>query len=227
MTIRDWILRNQLPLGAPISRRQLSARLNMSLLPVAEALQRLEADGLIESKPRAGTRVKVPTREDIWERYTLREALECQAARLFAERATPQERLELGRMAEQLDALFNSVGDGKGNPELQFAVHGYHLSFHMRLAEYTRCGALREAIEKNHVLVFNWLFDISGRERPLPPRFHEQLIRVVGGNDADAAEKAMREHIRYGLEEITRAIEPRALLEWRAPRSPQKVSDNQ
>lgn len=106
-------------------------------------------------------------------------------------------------------------------------MHGNHLSFHMRLAEYTRCGALREAIEKNHVLVFNWLFDISGRERPLPPHFHEHLMEAVAGTDPDAAEKAMREHIRYGLEEISRAIEPRALLEWRAPRSVQKTPDNQ
>ena len=56
----------------------------MSFLPISEALQRLEHDGLVESRPRAGNRVRVPTAGEILERYQLREALETQSARLFA-----------------------------------------------------------------------------------------------------------------------------------------------
>ena len=62
----------------------------MSVLPVSEALRRLEEDGLVESRPRAGTRVRVPSESDVRDLYELREALESQAARLFAERATPR-----------------------------------------------------------------------------------------------------------------------------------------
>src|SRR5437879_2002130 len=61
----------------------------MSLLPVSEALQRLENDGVVESVPRVGTRVCLPTPQDIRERYEIREALESQSARLFAEKASP------------------------------------------------------------------------------------------------------------------------------------------
>ena len=60
----------------------------MSLLPVAEAIQRLATDGLVESRPRIGTRVCLPTAQDIRERYEVREALESQSARLFAEKAS-------------------------------------------------------------------------------------------------------------------------------------------
>jgi len=40
-------------------------------------------------------------------------------------------------------------------------------------------------IERNHVLILNWLFDVSGRRTPLPPGFHAQLAEaLVSGNPA-------------------------------------------
>ena len=81
----------------------------MSVLPVSDALKRLEEDGLVETRARAGTRVKVPTRTDVRELYELREALESQAARLFAERATAAQRRELRACAGHVDALFDRL----------------------------------------------------------------------------------------------------------------------
>ena len=91
---------------AHLSRRKLAADLSLSLLPVTEALQRLENDELVESRPRVGTRVCLPTAEDIRRRYEIPEALESQAARLFV-RANVRDRMELEKMAEHMDAMFN------------------------------------------------------------------------------------------------------------------------
>ena len=57
VSVRDRILKGELPLGARLSRRNLAVELDMSLIPVAEALQRLESEVLVESRPRVGTRV--------------------------------------------------------------------------------------------------------------------------------------------------------------------------
>jgi DNA-binding GntR family transcriptional regulator len=62
--------------------------------------------GLVESKPRVGTRVRVPTRQDIEDRSLVREALETQAARLFAGRATAAEKKELRQMGRRVDQLY-------------------------------------------------------------------------------------------------------------------------
>ena len=80
--IRDEILSGDLLIGDVLSRRKLADRLNMSFLPITEALQRLEVEGLVESRPRIGTRVRIPTEQDIRNNYVIREALESQAARL-------------------------------------------------------------------------------------------------------------------------------------------------
>lgn len=105
LLVRERILRGELALGQVISRRKLAAELGMSFLPVSEALLRLENEGLLESRPRAGTRVRMPTREDVEGQYIVREALEVKSAMLFAEVATPAERAELIKMAARVDSL--------------------------------------------------------------------------------------------------------------------------
>ncbi len=134
--------------GCRHGARQLAAELRMSLIPVSEALQRLQHDGLVESKPRVGTRVRVPTPEDIRGQYNVREALECHAARLFAEKASPRERIELTRSAEQLD-LFLARDSTKDDPDFNYAVHGSHFNFHMRIAECAGSGLLKRLLRKN------------------------------------------------------------------------------
>jgi DNA-binding GntR family transcriptional regulator len=209
--IRERILKGTIALGAPLSRRKLAAELGMSLLPVAEALQSLEADGLIESRPRVGTRVCLPSGEEIRERYEVREALESQAARLYAVKATPREHRELERMAEHLDAMFNRSATGTDHDrDFLFAVHSYHLEFHLRIAEFARCRVLREMIEKNHVLIFNWLFDIAASRPALPPRFHRDLGEALNMGKVDIADESMRAHVRHGIETVVDALGSRA-----------------
>src|SRR5579862_8170461 len=223
LVIRERILRGELPLGAVLSRRKLTTELEMSVLPISEALQRLESDGLVESRPRVGTRVRVPSASEVRDFYVVREALECQSARLFTEKATPAERVEIARMAEHMDVLFKRSATGDSDPEYLFAVHKYHFQLHMRIAECAGSEALRAAIEKNQVLVFNWLFDVAAHRRALPLYFHRDLVTAISGHDPLAGEEAMRRHIRWGIDEVATAIEgPPVAVEWRLPRSGSK-----
>src|SRR3989449_10233007 len=135
--VRQRILRGELVRGQAISRRKLAAELGMSFLPVSEALLRLEVEGLLESRPRAGTRVRIPSREDVVGHFTVREALEVQAARLFASVATAEDRAEIQKIAARVDAM--SVSDAS-------EYLPAHEKLHRRIADATRCPALRAAI---------------------------------------------------------------------------------
>ncbi|MBI4903030.1 MAG: GntR family transcriptional regulator [Acidobacteria bacterium] len=206
--IRNKILRGEFALGAPLSRRNLAAELEMSFVPISEAMQRLEAEGLVESRPRVGTRVRVPTPQDLRDRYIIREALETQSARLFCEKASSAEREEMRRMAARLDEMSERWTGGEDDPDFVFSVQSFHLSLHMRIAECTGCGPLCELIEKNQVLAINWLYDMAAGYQ-LPPGFHQPLIELLAGNDPDAADAAMRKHVRSGMQEILAAISER------------------
>jgi DNA-binding GntR family transcriptional regulator len=207
--IRNGILQGQFPMGAPLSRRKLALQFGMSSLPISDAIRRLQDEGLVESRPRVGTRVRIPTPQEVRDFYIIREALETQSARLFAEKASSGERRELRKMATQLDANMEQCQNRDVAPDIIYRVYAFHTSFHMRIAECTGSPALRDAIEKKHVLIFNWLFDITAESNFTPPHFHGDLIEVVAGHDPEAADAAMRRHVRNGLEETLAAMTSR------------------
>ena len=200
--IRNKILKGDLPVGMALSRRKLAEELNVSVPPVMEALQRLERDGLVESKPRVGTRVRIPTQQDVEDRSIVREALETQAARLFAERATTEEKEELRQMGRRVDQLYAATENSSADSEFLFSVNSYHMKLHLRIAECARCPALRDAIEKEQVLIFNWLFDTAAERRLLGSDFHARLSDALASESPDNAALAMRQHIRRGLREV-------------------------
>jgi GntR family transcriptional regulator, rspAB operon transcriptional repressor len=218
LAIRDEILRGQLRPGSPLSRRRLAKQFGMSVLPVSEALRRLEEDGLVESRARAGTRVRIPSEADVRELYELREALESQSARLFAQRATTAQRHELRRLAEHVDVLFSRLATSGDDPAFRYAVHSHHVEFHMRVAEHAGSGLLKQMIERKHVLILNWLFDVTGRRTALPPGFHSKLADALTSGDPENADSVMRAHVRYGLGEVSVRIGALAASEWRERR---------
>lgn len=200
LILRERILRGQLQIGKVISRRKLANELGMSLLPISEALMRLEFEGLLESRPRAGTRVRIPTPDDVRGHYVVREALEVEAAKLFAERATPAERAELQRLAARVDALSTQAGD-------RFLYLSLHEKLHRRIAECTRCQPLCDAIEKNHVLASTWLCT------PKPPSAgpshrHQDLVEALVTGDRSRGAEAMLEHVNHALKNTLQRLEP-------------------
>ena len=202
LEIRNQILKGELPVGMALARRKLAAALNISVPPVSEALQRLEREGLVESKPRVGTRVRIPTRQDIEDRSLVREALETQAARLFAERATAAEKKELRQMGRRVDQLYAACEKSSDDREFLFSVNTYHMKLHLHIAECARCPALRDAIEKEQVLIFNWLYDTAVERRSLASDYHSRLTGILARNTPAQADAAMRQHIRHGLQEV-------------------------
>jgi DNA-binding GntR family transcriptional regulator len=202
VTVRERILRGELAIGQVISRRKVAAELGMSFLPVSEALLRLEHEGLLESRPRAGTRVRVPTRPDVQGHYVVREALESQAAMLFAVQATHDERSELMKLAARVDAL--SVHT-EGN---RFIYLNLHEKLHRRIAECARCTALADAIARTSALASIWLCATRATTPGNPPSHHENLMKVLVAGDPAAASDAMRKHIRSSMENALRRLEP-------------------
>jgi DNA-binding GntR family transcriptional regulator len=199
--IRHRILRGEVLMGQVISRRKLATELGMSFLPISEALQRLEFEGLLESRPRAGTRVRIPTRADVAGHFVLREALEVQAARLFCEVATQEQKEELMRLAIRVDSLA-----GADVTRSEFLVQ--HERLHRRIAEGTRCTALVDAIERTHALSSTWLCVTRPDPNSLSMGRHEKLAVGLCSRDLMAASEGMRTHIAFSRDSLLQRMEP-------------------
>jgi DNA-binding GntR family transcriptional regulator len=198
--VRRRILRGELVMGQVISRRKLASELGMSFLPVSEALLRLEFEGLLESRPRAGTRIRIPSREDVKGHYVVREALETQAATLFAERATADERAEIIKLAARVDA-----GSIHADPTMYPRLHH---KLHRRIAECTRCAALMAAIEKTNALASIWFCAHREPDQDNPSQRHQDLAAILCAGDPDKAAAAMREHLKVSLAHTMERLQP-------------------
>ena len=198
--VRQRILSGELGLGQVISRRKLAAELGMSFLPVSDALLRLEFEGLLESRPRAGTRVRIPSPEDVKGHFVVREALEVQAAVLFAKGATPAERADLRKMAARVDMLRL-----QSDKILYITIH---MKLHRRIAECARCPALSEAIEKTHALNTIWFGAIRQPAASDSPTRHEDLLEALSSGDPLLAAEATREHLVIGMQRTLDVLEP-------------------
>jgi len=200
-TLREEILAGALKPGRRLVRRELGKRLGVSPVPVTEALLRLEIEGLVQSRPLYGCRVRPLTLKDVQNDAVLREAIECQAARLCTEHATAAALSRLAAQARRLDRLM-----ADGEPDSQ-AGRQAHQDFHLAIARATSYDRLAEELQRvwfRRLMWMNWIK--ATHYKRVPRDWHQQLVQAFAARDPDQAEVRMREHVRYGNEDDQEAL---------------------
>src|SRR6478736_729285 len=96
--LRDAIIATELEPGRQISENESADKLGVSRTPVREALARLRDDQLVQIVPQLGTFVSRISVAGVDDAQFLREALECSAVRLAAERAEAGDVAQLGAL---------------------------------------------------------------------------------------------------------------------------------
>jgi DNA-binding GntR family transcriptional regulator len=102
-TLRRAILACDLQPGERLVIDDLARRLAVSIIPVREALQMLQSDGLVVNVPHVGATVAPISRESILDVFTVLEGLELVATRLVAERSGPEALQTLDRLVRAMD----------------------------------------------------------------------------------------------------------------------------
>ena len=124
--IRAAILNGILPPGSRIDQNQLASDLNVSLVPVREALQKLEAEGFVQILPRRGAFVTETSISDMEDLYFARRILEGQAAYYAAEQLTDAQIAELERLLKAMDvdlAAHNYSAFMSHNRQFHFTIY--------------------------------------------------------------------------------------------------------
>src|SRR5436190_15819605 len=93
--LREAIVTTELEPGRQISENEIADMLGVSRTPVREALARLRDDQLVQIVPQLGTFVSRISVAGVDDAQFLREALECSAVRLAAERVDAADVAEL------------------------------------------------------------------------------------------------------------------------------------
>jgi DNA-binding GntR family transcriptional regulator len=188
-SLMDSLLSNELVPGMIINRREVASKLGVSVAPVLEAMLQLETEGFLESIPRKGTQVRPIRPEDIRGQLIVREALECQAARLYCGEPVEKNEARLTELAERLDlTAVDSLEHWKEE-----------LDFHQALIELTECKALvKEYKRVIHLNMFYSLNKVITISDPRDISNHKELVQKLKTRDPDEAARIMREHSRTG-----------------------------
>jgi DNA-binding GntR family transcriptional regulator len=109
-TLRDAIIRCALRPGQRLVIDDLARQLDVSAIPVREALQLLQSEGLVVTVPHVGTTVAPVSRESIVDVFTALEGLEIVATRAVAERARPEDLETIAALVSEMD---DAVASGR------------------------------------------------------------------------------------------------------------------
>jgi DNA-binding GntR family transcriptional regulator len=107
--LRDAIVTGELAPGQRLRDQLLAAQLGVSRTPVREALQRLEDEGLVQTSPRALTRVAPLDAQAAREAFPVVAALHALAARHGAPRLTARDLTEMRAANDALATEIASV----------------------------------------------------------------------------------------------------------------------
>ncbi len=195
-TILRKIIQGEFPPGTRLPRRKLAELTGVSQIPVLEALKRLEQDGLVEYRPRCGCIVAIPTVHRILDMYALREAVECQVARLLSQQITEEQTQQFLQKATHLDAvLYSSEEEG--------VISDLHYKFHIQLAEATGYESLVSLLRKANFFWLLWRGIHSKREHRVQSKdSHVKLIHSIAEGNPQDAEDTMRRHILEAKEPL-------------------------
>lgn len=198
--IRHDIILGNLPPGSRITEIALAAKYGTSRVPVREALGALEAEGFVESRPYAGSRVcNIPV-DDADDLFAVREVLEAAIARRAAERAAAQfavgAPLDAWWKTRRLLARILDEGDAAVEADSLDVLPELNSQWHLGLAELSGSASLTVLLRQISRKI-EWLYasDVHSRGRRLWDE-HRTIMAAIDAGDAKQAERVMAGHVR-------------------------------
>ncbi|MFE3544730.1 GntR family transcriptional regulator [Nocardia sp. NPDC059177] len=190
--LRDRIIDLRLSPGQRLVERDLATELAISRIPLREALQLLEREGLVVIVPRQGAIVAPFTVADVRDLFDVRESLEVLAARLAAERADAG---DLAALRAQLTAARQATARGD-----EAAIAAANAGFHAVIVEVSGNPLLQSLLRPLESRV-RWLFHLTKERDPgIQCDEHEDLYAAIAANDPDAAAEIAYRHVASGRE---------------------------
>lgn len=189
VALRDAILYGSLYPGQKLLERDLCAQLGVSRTLLREALQQLQAEGLITNVIHKGPSVAVISEEDAREIYDARQLIEGHLAYGFTERATED---DIDRLARTIDAL-RVPGIEASPSELLKAKNGFY--------EVLFAGSGNQVLAQMLQTLNNRVTMLRRRTISTPGRLEQSvaeldgIVEAIRRRDAAAASTLCRAHV--------------------------------
>lgn len=186
--LRAMIIGGHYQPGEHLVEEQLSDWLGVSRATVRAAFRLLHHEGLVEYRRNRGVFVLSFGPQDVWEVYTLRDALESRAAGLAASRIDEKGRQRLETILTEMHKAVEA-GDRDAAMETDWQFHRavLEMSGHRRMQ---RIYGQLEAQTRMFLALSDTLHADLGHMLPL----HEPLARAIAEGDTGTAQRLAGHH---------------------------------
>ena len=191
--IRRFIVEQTLPPGARIDQTDLANRLDVSRIPVRQALVHLAERGFVQLSAHRSARVAPISVEDVSRLYELRGRLE----------AWTLEEVVGVRSAEDLkylDGLFASSQDARRAGDVSEYME-INREFHFSVFSIARNDHLVRTVKNLFDLSerYQWMYLSGGGMMETSEREHRDLLDALAAQDLACAQRVSAEHNRQTL----------------------------
>ncbi|MGI2260486.1 GntR family transcriptional regulator [Shewanella sp. GXUN23E] len=188
--LRQAIIEGHIGLGEKIVESTLAKELDLSRSTIRMALNSLVHDGLVVQKPYSGWHVISIDRDDLWELYNLRLALEGQSAEMAALKASNDDKARLRQMFEEYCELCSKA------PSDMHAVSEMDWRFHQLVVEISGSARMQAMYErilyqlKAYIGMSHQDYDLSQSGES-----HRALVEAICAGNGELANKEARANI--------------------------------
>lgn len=187
--LRDAILSMAFEPGTVLKKGALCEQMGVSRSPVAEALNRLSSDGLVDIVPQSATRVSRFSIPELIEESFLREAIEVAAVAKVARERTDEQLAKLTRNL-RLQKLLVEDRDFQGFFETDLEFHDLILTFTGFPKVAVAAGQMSLQLNRARMLI------LPEQGRPAEAvTEHQKILAAIKDQDVGAAKSAMSLHL--------------------------------
>jgi DNA-binding GntR family transcriptional regulator len=200
------ILKGILVPGQHINEPDVASRLQVSRVPVREALRELESMGLVVSRKHSGVSVRLLNATEIRDLYQLRGLLDGFAGRCVAQLPLAQRKV----LSLLLSAATTAMDHALTQQDVQ-AYYAENLRFHWAIVQAVGNQQLLEnyrgIVQKLHMSRIKNLSQTVGMQVSIAE--HTEIVNAVRHADAQQCEALMARHVSDAYERLMETTSPK------------------
>ncbi len=198
--LHQAIVAGEVPAGSHLRLVDLAAKLDMSMMPVREALRRLESLGLVEVHPRRGAFVRTLSRADFEDTMETRRLLERAAVEKAAAAFTP----EAAKETQQWLQRYVEFAQAGKIVEAREAHTEAHFTLYRSAGSKWLMHAI-EAVWRNSER-YRFTYPSGRDEQQVSYHEHNPILEACQANDRHRAGKALVAHLNRAAERMAAHI---------------------
>lgn len=197
--IREKILNGEIKAGEPLRQAALAEALNVSRIPVREALLQLEAEGLVNFEPHKGATASEISPQQVDEVFELRALLESELLKYSIPKLTQEDLADAKSLVEHME----NVDDHDATlSEMNYRFHNILYS----RANRPHTLELADILIKNSLRFVRMHLTLAGGDERSQGE-HVKLLQLCEAHEVDAACDYLKQHITSAKYDIIRLLQ--------------------